>query len=190
MHMPGRHSNPKKDVAAALSLAVTLGSSFRLTPTSQALNDRKCFWKGLYRFLTRMSTRPTPFGLFAGVGLAKWGRTTNLTISSPHRHSRPDMEWLSRLLAHSCEAIPEVRECLDLTSNQAIVEIGDRLAIDDCTVLFEANSGEAQCPFARQSQCELRYRLHSTELHIEKLYWHYRNNSVEQQNLLSCSWTS
>ena len=35
----------------------------------------------LLRYLIRMSTRPTPYGLFAGVALAQWGPTTDLALS-------------------------------------------------------------------------------------------------------------
>src|SRR4051794_11703765 len=35
----------------------------------------------LLRYLIRMSTRPTPYGLFAGVALGTWGLQTNLTLT-------------------------------------------------------------------------------------------------------------
>jgi hypothetical protein len=64
----------------------------------------------LLRYLIRMSTRPTPYGLFAGVGLARWGPETNLTLSSgrPRTRTRPDMAWLLRLVLEA-ESRSEVR---------------------------------------------------------------------------------
>ena len=34
----------------------------------------------MLRYRIRMSTRPTPFGLFAGVGLAEWGDRTTIHL--------------------------------------------------------------------------------------------------------------
>jgi C1A family cysteine protease len=49
----------------------------------------------LLRYLIRMSSRPTPYGLFAGVGIAHWGATTSLSLSRerPRTRTRPDMAW-------------------------------------------------------------------------------------------------
>src|SRR5215831_15315059 len=33
------------------------------------------------RYGIRMATRPTPYGLFSGVGLARWGDITNLALA-------------------------------------------------------------------------------------------------------------
>src|SRR5918999_115856 len=52
----------------------------------------------LLRYLIRMSTRATPFGLFAGVGIAGWAERTDLALGGPPRaRTRLDMEWLLRL---------------------------------------------------------------------------------------------
>ena len=51
----------------------------------------------LLRYLTRMSTRPTPFGLFAGVGLGTFGETTSLRLGTPAlagARTRADMAWV------------------------------------------------------------------------------------------------
>ena len=54
----------------------------------------------LLRYLIRMSTRPTPYGLFAGVALARWGSETDLSLAAtrPRTRTRPDMAWLLRLV--------------------------------------------------------------------------------------------
>ena len=53
----------------------------------------------LLRYLIRMSTRPTPYGLFAAVGLAEPGDATELRIAgAPRTRTRPDMEWLLALV--------------------------------------------------------------------------------------------
>jgi thiopeptide-type bacteriocin biosynthesis protein len=74
----------------------------------------------LLRYLIRMATRPTPFGLFAGVALGQWGERTDLQIGSGsfRQRTRPDMAWLMRLVMQ-VEAIPEVRRQLRLVANPA-----------------------------------------------------------------------
>ncbi len=48
----------------------------------------------------RMSTRSTPYGIFAGVALGKFADATDVLIddSGPIRRARPDMEWLLSLV--------------------------------------------------------------------------------------------
>lgn len=52
-------------------------------------------------YLTRMCTRSTPFGLFAGCSLGEVGDATALVVDGPEgiaRHSRPDTEVLAALV--------------------------------------------------------------------------------------------
>jgi thiopeptide-type bacteriocin biosynthesis protein len=73
----------------------------------------------LLRYLIRMSTRPTPYGLFAGVALARWGPVTDLGFGTdPRVRARPDMAWLLSLVM-ALEARPEVRRELSLLANPA-----------------------------------------------------------------------
>ncbi|HEY2517935.1 MAG TPA: lantibiotic dehydratase, partial [Polyangiaceae bacterium] len=58
----------------------------------------------LLRYLTRMSTRPTPFGLFSGCSLGTLGAKTRLELGakdSSRRHTRLDVHYLSGL----CEGL-------------------------------------------------------------------------------------
>ncbi len=49
----------------------------------------------LRQYIARMSTRPTPFGTFAGIAAAKWGERARLEVGGAFRtHTRPDMRWL------------------------------------------------------------------------------------------------
>ena len=65
-----------------------------------------------------MSTRPTPYGLFAGVALVQWDRETDLCIAParPRTRTRPDMAWLLRLVMEA-ERRPEVRSRLCYIAN-------------------------------------------------------------------------
>ena len=85
----------------------------------------------LLRYLIRMSTRPTPFGLFAGVGIARWADRTDLALAGPPRtRTRLDMEWLLRLVLR-LEADPEVRRHLRLFANTAAFERAGRLHLSE-----------------------------------------------------------
>jgi thiopeptide-type bacteriocin biosynthesis protein len=76
----------------------------------------------LRRYLTRMSTRPTPYGMFAGVGLARWGRRTDIALAAeaPRTRTRPDMEWLLSVI-FALEARPEVRRQLRFAVDRNVV---------------------------------------------------------------------
>jgi class I lanthipeptide synthase len=81
----------------------------------------------LLRYLIRMSTRPTPYGLFAGVGLVGWDSETDLALGPepPRTRTRPDMEWLLDLVA-SLEHDPDIRSGLRLVASSAVVLRGGR----------------------------------------------------------------
>jgi lantibiotic biosynthesis protein len=88
-------------------------------------NGARCSAK-LLRYLIRMSTRPTPYGLFAGVGIARWGPETSLGIAParPRTRTRPDMAWLLRLV-FQLESRREVRAQLRYLANpRAFVRAG------------------------------------------------------------------
>jgi lantibiotic biosynthesis protein len=85
----------------------------------------------LLRYLIRMSTRPTPFGLFAGVGVARWADRTDLALAGrPRTRTRLDMEWLLRL-ALRLEADPQVRRHLCLFANTAAFERAGRIQLSE-----------------------------------------------------------
>ncbi len=67
----------------------------------------------LLRYITRMSSRPTPYGLFAGVQLAQWGTHTDIVLApdGPRTRTRPDMQWLCKFV-WAVESRPEIRQQL------------------------------------------------------------------------------
>ncbi len=74
----------------------------------------------LLRYLIRMSSRPTPYGMFAGVCLAHLDWETDFTLDgSARRRSRPDMAWLTHLIS-TLESSPEVRDRLRVATNPAV----------------------------------------------------------------------
>ncbi|HWC28057.1 MAG TPA: lantibiotic dehydratase family protein, partial [Solirubrobacteraceae bacterium] len=103
---------------------------------SRSARDRQRLRAKLLRYLIRMSTRPTPYGLFAGVGLADVGDATDLRIADapPRTRTRPDMEWLLALVAR-LEARPEVRRELRVFANPAVLLHGGRAFLAERAVL-------------------------------------------------------
>jgi thiopeptide-type bacteriocin biosynthesis protein len=99
----------------------------------------------LLRYLIRMSTRPTPYGLFAGVGLAGWGPDTDLSIleGRPRTRTRPDMAWLLRLVLEA-ESRREVRSHLRYCTNaRAFVHAGRVFLPEAAPVADTGGSGPA-----------------------------------------------
>lgn len=87
--------------------------------------------RGFLRYLLRMTSRPTPFGLFAGVASGSFGAQTNMQLKerSAHRkHARPDMEWLTKLLAEM-EGDPDLYRQLHLSWNSLCERNGSRIEI-------------------------------------------------------------
>ena len=78
--------------------------------------------RALVRYFTRMSSRPTPFGLFAGCSLGKIGRRTRLELTGVgeyRRRTELDVRCLSRL-RDGVLAEPSVRENLRHTPNSTL----------------------------------------------------------------------
>lgn len=106
--------------------------------TDNAKKNEATFSKSL-RYLIRMSTRPTPFGLFSGVALGAWGLRSDLGLSmqSPRRRIRPDMGWLLSLVL-DLEQRPEILRHLRLQSNSTAFIKGGYVFLVD-----KASAGEA-----------------------------------------------
>jgi hypothetical protein len=61
------------------------------------LKESERFFQTIYKYLSRMSSRCTPFGLFAGCGVGRTGNETLVRLrnaSEYERHTRLDMQFL------------------------------------------------------------------------------------------------
>jgi len=78
--------------------------------------------QALYRYLARMTARPTPFGAFAGCSTGEIADSTRLELgprSQYVRHTRLDMEYLCSL-AEYLSGSPQRRRTLRFSSNTSL----------------------------------------------------------------------
>ncbi|MCZ9355311.1 lantibiotic dehydratase [Streptomyces mutabilis] len=81
------------------------------------------------RYDIRRRTRPTPFGLFAGVSTGHFDSTAKLERGTGHRtRTHVDMQWLTRL-GHRLEGDPAVLSVLTVQAHQALTVRGDRVVL-------------------------------------------------------------
>ena len=84
--------------------------------------------RAVMKYVTRMATRATPFGLFAGSGVGTLGATTSLAVSaqsSCRRHTRLDMNYLSEL-TDALARDPSLASVVRYTPNSSLYRSGDR----------------------------------------------------------------
>ncbi|MFF4953939.1 lantibiotic dehydratase [Streptomyces chattanoogensis] len=85
----------------------------------------------LTKYHSRMAHRPTPFGLFAGVGLAGFGSApAREPVGGGRRVTRPDAAWLDAVLETLLD-VPAVLERSRLTANNLRTVRDGRLVLVD-----------------------------------------------------------
>lgn len=121
-----------KDPFVRLALLIASPSlSDRMVQLSEDIKQDTRLTRKFTNFLVRMSSRPTPFGLLAGIAVCEWGNKTDVLISNIDRtRTRLDMEWVITFI-HSLESTPEIAEQLHWTSNSAIWCHGGRATLSD-----------------------------------------------------------
>ncbi|MDI3388692.1 lantibiotic dehydratase [Streptomyces sp. B-S-A8] len=81
------------------------------------------------RYDIRMRTRPTPFGLFAGVAAGSFDSAAKTERGTAHRtRTHADMQWLTRI-CHRVERDRDVLSALTVQAHQALTVRGDRLVL-------------------------------------------------------------
>jgi hypothetical protein len=81
------------------------------------------------RYYTRMSTRCTPFGLFAGFSLGQLGEISDIELMDSgkySRYTRLDMNYLCNLAQHIGK-LPEARKHLKYYPNSSIYPLGEKM---------------------------------------------------------------
>ncbi|PKQ63550.1 hypothetical protein BZG02_09265 [Labilibaculum filiforme] len=85
--------------------------------------------ESLTKYLLRMGSRCTPFGLFAGYGLGKIGDKNKIELDDDQKyyaHLRLDMNYLCAL-AIDLSKIKEIKEQVKFSPNSSIYKSGDKL---------------------------------------------------------------
>ncbi|WP_042359990.1 lantibiotic dehydratase [Geomicrobium sp. JCM 19055] len=84
----------------------------------------------LLKFLIRMSSRPTPFGLFAGITTGEFTNKASSGFLSSIKHhkkrTRPDMEWLLGVIA-KVEMDESISKHLRVIKNSATFSTDERI---------------------------------------------------------------
>ncbi|MBO9732521.1 MAG: lantibiotic dehydratase [Chitinophaga sp.] len=94
--------------------------------TSVNEKDNYKLASSLYRYLLRMSTRCTPYGLFAGCATGEPADHTNIQLQPKQehkKHGRLDMNYVAELAA-AITAVPEIREQLLYYPNNSLYATG------------------------------------------------------------------
>ena len=76
----------------------------------------------LYKYKSRLSTRSTPFGLFAGIGMVNVGEKKSIQLpekSTYKKYLRLDMNYLAALVRH-IEQVPEIQDLLSWSVNTSL----------------------------------------------------------------------
>ncbi|PWK25242.1 thiopeptide-type bacteriocin biosynthesis protein [Arcicella aurantiaca] len=81
----------------------------------------------LGKYYTRMCSRCTPFGLFAGCGVVEWNEVTDIEVATQSgRNTRLDMHFAGALAQRLAE-IPEIKFSLKYSQNSSIYQIGEEI---------------------------------------------------------------
>ncbi len=93
--------------------------------------EKKQIASSLLKYLLRMTTRATPFGLFSFISVGSWESETfcDLDLKEIKKRARPDMEWLLAVIDKCCSE-EKIRNELRMRTNPLLVEIGDRTCLN------------------------------------------------------------
>lgn len=128
----------------------------------------------LSRYLIRMSTRPTPFGLFAGVTMGTFADQTTVTLGNPavqQIRTRPDMNWLLSVIQH-VEQTQELVSQLHLVVNRAAYFMGERVVLPYADVYGQGDDRIIDVrvtPVVRYVLECTRHPIHYRELRVRLL---------------------
>jgi len=104
----------------------------------------------LLKYFIRLSTRPTPFGLFSGIAMGKFDeiseqKMSNIVVSPPELHTkraRPDMEWVYGLIKE-IESNSSIRHNLRVRFNDFTFVNGNRIEKPNKTSMQHGEEGKS-----------------------------------------------
>ena len=95
--------------------------------SGESLSDEAKIVTTLHKYLIRMTTRSTPYGLFAGYALGTVGQTTKLRVGAADTitpHTRLDIECLQSIKDWLL-ALPDIRRQMRLCTNTTLYRAGN-----------------------------------------------------------------
>ena len=136
--------DPRALRAVAVGSVSLLNALHRREQSGLSPKDDQKLMAKLLRYRIRMSTRPTPYGLFAGCAFVPVRKQTDVSVINTFgcSRTRPDMVWLMNFVA-GAEADPAVRSKLRFTTNSLIYEEAGRVSL---TARLPGGRGEKSQP--------------------------------------------
>ena len=121
----------RPDIQEAIFLAspVLYSEMFKYLEDKLKPKDKEKFFFSILKYLSRMATRCTPFGLFAGCSVGQSREQTDILLPDPEhysRHTRLDMNYLCAL-AQEIAKKEELRHKLLYYPNNSSYVVGDNL---------------------------------------------------------------
>ncbi|MGN7765617.1 lantibiotic dehydratase [Paenibacillus sp. 22594] len=98
------------------------------------------------RYWLRMVSRPTPFGIFAGVTLGSFTSSSHLQLAPREhyrKHARPDMEWLLQII-EQLESNASIVSQLQIQASTMTLRQGSRLTLPYVTRYGHSGKEELQ----------------------------------------------
>ena len=159
-----------QDQTQSVRAALAAANLTFLDALDSGSEDEKLLEGKLLDYFVRMSTRPTPFGMLAGVAVGKWGESTN--ISPPESRAtmtKASFPWIESLVG-SLESKKEILTSLELMTNPAILVRGSRAVIP-----------ERVSPAKLEERSRVSVRLtKALKLTLESAQWGIQCRSLER----------
>jgi thiopeptide-type bacteriocin biosynthesis protein len=117
----------RRDVLEAIFLA-SPGFHSEVAKWLAADNKDDALEQALTRYVQRMASRPTPFGLFAGCSRGRFGLSNNLQLAGAdqyRRRARVDNDFLYAFVS-TLESDPRVRHSVGYRANSSLYKSGGR----------------------------------------------------------------
>lgn len=193
---------PQIEQALAVASFSLFDALKRLQQSTSSTARTERTYSSLLRYITRMSTRPTPFGLFAGIALGEFSSETKVQMATPsveRIRTRPDMNWLLSIL-QTVEETPELVRQLHVSVNQTMYSAGGRIMLpfadtygtqDNRTISLRATSvvrkalelARSTILYSDLLTALLKAFSRATEQQIDRLLWQLWENRFLISNL-------
>jgi thiopeptide-type bacteriocin biosynthesis protein len=149
--------DPRVRRAVAAGSLSLLGALDKLEGSALTRREAERAKAKLLRYQIRMSTRPTPYGLFAGCAILPFGTRTDARVLTTFGRSRtrPDMGWLIDLVTEA-ETDAAIRRQLRWTRNPLARIEGDRVSL---SASAPAGSGSTSQPVSVRATPVVRRAL-------------------------------